>query len=98
MKKMYFSISGMKHYYGVSFLERGDKVRLIKEPDNNYDKEAIRIEIDGLGKIGYIANSVGTVLGECYSAGRLYDHVNDGDTAVVKYVTDRGIVCEIKPK
>lgn len=32
-------------------------IKLIKEPDNNYDKEAIRIELRGIGKIGYVANS-----------------------------------------
>lgn len=98
MKKIYFTISGMRHYFGTDFLERGDEVKLIKEPDNNYDKEAIKVEVDGLGKIGYVANSVNTVLGDCYSAGRLYDHIKDEDTATVKYITDRGVVCEIKKK
>ena len=99
MKKVYFSISGMRHYFGTDFLERGDEVMLIKEPDNDYDKEAIRVEIEGLGKmIGYVANSVNTVLGECFSAGRLYDHIKDHDIAKVKYITERGVVCEIKKK
>ena len=96
MKKVFFTISGMRHYYGTDLLERGDEVKLIKEPDNDYDKEAIRVEVDGLGKIGYVANSVGTVLGDCYSAGRLYDLVKDKVTATAKYITDRGTVCEIK--
>ena len=38
-----------------------------------YDKEAISVNLAGLGKIGYVANSPYTVLGESYSAGRLYD-------------------------
>ena len=46
-------------------------VKLIKEPDNKYDKEAIRAEIKGLGEAGYVANSTKTVVGECLSAGRL---------------------------
>lgn len=33
------------------------KVTLYKEPDNKYDKEAIRVEARALGKIGYVANS-----------------------------------------
>ena len=98
MKKIYFTISGMRHYFGTDFLKRGDEVKLIKEPDNDYDKEAIKVEVDGLGKIGYVANSVNTVLGDCYSAGRLYDYIKDKDTATVKYITDRGVVCEIKKK
>jgi hypothetical protein len=86
----------MRHYFGTDFLERGDKVKLIKETDNDYDKEAIRVEVDGLGKIGYVANSVGTVLGDSYSAGRLYDKIEDEATATAKFITDRGAICEIE--
>ena len=32
MKKIYFTIAGMRHYFGSDFLERGDEVKLIKEP------------------------------------------------------------------
>ena len=37
-------------------------VKLIKEPDNENDKEAIRVEMDGLGLIGYVANQAVQVL------------------------------------
>ena len=60
-------------------MEKGMKVKLLKEPDNAYDKEAIQVKINGLGKIGYVANSPFTVKGESMSAGRLYDKL--GDTA-----------------
>lgn len=48
-------------------------VYLKKDKDNEYDKEAISVNLAGLGKIGYVANSPYIVLGESYSAGRLYD-------------------------
>ena len=51
------------------------KVKLVKEPDNEYDKEAIKVEMPGIGHIGYVANSPYTVVGESYSAGRLYDKI-----------------------
>jgi hypothetical protein len=51
MKDVYFTITGMNHYFGSDFMKKGMKVRLIKEPDNEYDKEAIRVELKGLGKI-----------------------------------------------
>lgn len=54
------------------------KVTLYKEPDNKHDKEAIRVEARALGKIGYVANSPYTVLGESRSAGHLYDLIDDG--------------------
>ena len=77
MKDVFFTITGMNHYHGSDFLKKGMKVRLVKEPDNEYDKEAIRVELKGLGKIGYVANSPYTVLGESMSAGRLYDKIVD---------------------
>ena len=70
------------------------KVKLIKEPDNEYDKEAIRVEYkDGVGKIGYVANSPYTVLGESMSAGRLYDKIGDEAAGKVLYVLPRGVFC-----
>ena len=98
MEKIYITITGMNHYQGTDFLKKGMKVRLIKEPDNQYDKEAIRAELEGLGKIGYVANSVGTVLGDSISAGRLYDKIGDTAEAKVRFVLARGVICSVKRK
>ena len=73
MAKAFITLTGTKHYFGNDFLEKGTKIRLEKEPDNEYDKEAIKVTYEGLGKIGYVANSSYTVIGESMSAGRLYD-------------------------
>ena len=96
MEKLYFTITGTNHRYGSEFFKPEMTVKLIKEPDNEYDKEAIRVELRGLGKIGYVANSPYTVIGESMSAGRLYDHIKDEVEAEVLYVTFRGAVCELK--
>ena len=53
MKKIYFTITGTKYRYGHDFLKPGMKVKLEKEPDNQYDAEAIRVMMKGLGQIGY---------------------------------------------
>lgn len=45
------------------------EVRLVKEPDNEFDSETVRVEMDGLGLVGYMANSPYTVQGESISAG-----------------------------
>ena len=63
MKEMYFTIAGCNHYYGSDFMEKGMKVKLVKEPDNEYDNEAIQVKIKGFGKVGYVANSPYTVKG-----------------------------------
>ena len=96
MKKIYFTVTGTWHYYGQEFLEPGMRVNLVKDPDNEYDREAIRVEMEGLGKIGYVANSPQTVLGESYSAGRLYDKIGDRVAGVVKYLLPEGVLCRLE--
>ena len=96
--KIWFTITGTGFRYGQDFLEKGMKVRLEKEPDNEHDREAIRVMMDGLGQIGYVANSPKTVIGESYSAGRLYDKIGDTAAGKVMYVTGKGVVCSLKLK
>ena len=96
MKNIYFTLTGLNHYYGSDFLKKGMSVKLVKEPDNQYDREAIRVELKGLGKIGYVANSVNTVIGESRSAGRIYDLMKKKAKGKVILVTPMGAVCELK--
>ena len=51
--------------------------------------------MDGLGLVGYVANSPYTVQGESMSAGRLYDRIGDKAVGVVKYVLPQGVLCEL---
>ena len=39
MAKIFITLTGTKHYFGNDFLEKGMKIRLEKEPDNEYDNE-----------------------------------------------------------
>ncbi len=91
--KIYFTIAGTKHHYGQEFMEKDMKVRLKKEPNNEYDAEAIKVMMEGLGHVGYVANSPYTVLGESYSAGRLYDKIGDTAEGAILYVLDKGVLC-----
>ena len=95
MSNLYFTVTGLHHYCGDSFLEKEMIVYLKKEEDNEYDKEAISVNLPGLGKIGYVANSPYTVLGESYSAGRLYDKISEEASGKVKFKLDKGIICEL---
>lgn len=96
MKNAYITITGTNHYHGTDFIEPKMVLNLIKDPDNKHDREAIRVELPGLGKIGYVANSPYTVLGDSISAGRLYDKIGDTAIASVKYVLPNGIICKVK--
>ena len=98
MRKIYFTITGTNYHYGNKFFVEGTKVRLVKEPDNEFDSEAIRVELEGLGKVGYVANSVYTVLGISYSAGRLYDKIGSTAEGTVRYVTDGGVIAYVKTR
>lgn len=97
MEKMFITITGMNYHYGVDFIEKGMELTLIKEKDNEYDNEAIRAEIDCLGKIGYVANSPNTVLGNCYSAGRIYDKIDDISKVKVELIIKNksAVICEL---
>ena len=96
--KIWFTLTGTNHYLGSDFLEKGMKIRLEKEPTNEHDHEAIKVLLDGVGHIGYVANSPWTVLGESFSAGRLYDKIGDTAKGKVKLITNRGILCTLKQK
>lgn len=41
MDKKYFTIVGCNHYYGSGFMEKM-QVNLVKEPNNDFDKESRR--------------------------------------------------------
>ena len=96
MKRTYFTITGTNHYHGQDFLKTGTPVHLVKEPDNKYDSEAIKVELEGLGQIGYVANSPYTVLGNSYSAGRLYDKIGDTADGMILYVVTGGVLCYVE--
>ena len=49
MAEIYFTIAVTNHHHGQDFLEPKMKVKLVKEPDNEYDKEAIKVEMPGIG-------------------------------------------------
>ena len=95
MNTIYFTIAGMNVRYGTEFAKEGMTVELVKDPANEYDHEAIKVNMPGLGQIGWVANSVGTVLGDCYSAGRIFDKIDDTAAGIVRYVTPKGVVCEL---
>lgn len=98
MREIYITITGMNYYYGTDILKKGDKVKLVKEPENEHDREAIEVKAKGLGRIGYVANSPRTVCGESISAGRVYDKIGKKAAAEVIHVIPQGAICRITNK
>lgn len=95
MAKQYFTLTGCNHYFGNDFMKKGMKVKLKKDPKNEYDAEAIMVKMKGIGKVGYVANSAYTVQGNTMSAGRLYDKIGKKAKAKIVYVIPGGAICKL---
>ncbi|WP_405287696.1 HIRAN domain-containing protein [Methanobrevibacter sp.] len=92
---MYITITALQKMYGSKPLKLNAIVKLVKEPDNRYDTEAIACEMRHFGKIGYIANSTNTVVKGCMSGGRIYDKINDEYFAKIKFITHQEAIAKI---
>ena len=61
MEKTYFvTITGLNHYYGKKPFEIGRIIKLIKEPDNEYDKEKGEDKVTGAVTEDNGSNAVAT--------------------------------------
>lgn len=92
---LFITIVGTNHYYGMKPFEIGRIFKLIKEPQNEFDEEAIRAELPFIGKIGYVANSPNTLAKGTLSAGRMYEQFKAECFAVVRFVTFSKVICEV---
>ncbi|MFB0920664.1 MAG: HIRAN domain-containing protein [Oscillospiraceae bacterium] len=98
MENNFITITGMNHYLGMKPYKINRLVKLVKESDNTYDPEAIRVELPFIDTIGYVANSVNTVFAGTYSAGRLYDKFEDHAYAQVMFITHSSVIAIVVPK
>ena len=61
------SITGTRFYFGIEIFTPGLTVDLVREPENEHDGDAVRVEIDG-ETVGYVANSEYTLIENIKSA------------------------------
>lgn len=94
----FITITGLNHYYGKKPFEIGRVFKIIKEPDNDYDDEAICAFLPFIEKIGYVANSTNTVYQGTVSAGRLYDKVEDYAYARTMFITHSSVIALVLDK
>ena len=97
MENIFITITGISHYYGKKPFEIGRTVKLIKEPDNPYDNEAIGVYLPFIDKIGNVANSVQTVFAGTQSAGRIWDKIGESAFAQVMFVTHSSVIALVLP-
>lgn len=91
----YFAIVGYRSHYGARMLRPGMLVELKKEPENEYDGEAIAVSVVPVGRVGYVANSVRTVPRGCCSAGRIYDTFKESAFGVILFVMQDAAIAEL---
>ena len=97
MRTMFITVTGLKHYLGTRPFRVGRIVRLCKEPRNEYDEEAIRVELPYIDTIGYVANSASTVYEGTFSAGFIGDEIEDVAYAEVEFITHSAVIAAVIP-
>ena len=95
MNGNYITIVGQRHYFGMKPFKVGSTVKIVKEPENECDSEAIRVELPYIETIGYVANSSHTVFDGTNSAGRIYDKIGEYAYAKVCFITHSSVIAEI---
>ncbi len=98
MENYFVTITGMNHYLGMKPYKVNRLVKLVKEPDNPHDPEAIHVELQFIDTIGYVANSVNTVFAGTCSAGRLFDKFEDYAYAQVMFITHSSVIAIVVAK
>lgn len=93
--KRYVAVVGCRNYFEPKLLKPGLVLKLVKEPENLFDEEAIRAELEPVGKIGYVANSIHTVPRGCFSAGRIYDTFDVSCYGIVRFVVGETVILEL---
>lgn len=96
MTDHYVTITGFKHYYGLTPFKIGNLIRCSKEPQNPHDSDAIRCSLPQIGTVGYLANSPSTLAGGTRSAGRVYERVPDKFFVRVCFTTFTKVICRIE--
>ncbi len=94
-KEIYFTVNAVNLFNGIKPFKINSIIKLVKEPENDYDHEAIRVELRYAGPSGYVANSVRTVARGTYSAGRLYDKILDVDYGKIEFILGETAIAKI---
>ena len=95
-QEKFVTIICFNQFHGKKIFKIGSILKLIKEPDNTHDSEAIRAEMRYAGKVGYLANSTNTVIRGTMSSGRVYDKISDENAyAEVKFISSQNVIAKI---
>ena len=79
---IYITLVGFNQFHGTKPFKINSLLKLVKDPNNQYDLEAIGVHMRYAGQ--------GTM-----SGGRLYDKILDTDFAEVKFISNDSIIAKI---
>ncbi len=83
-------------YGGRKEYKIGKILKLVKDPSNAYDSEAIcAVSLYHDKPLGYVANSISTVYTGTISSGRLYDRFDDYLYAMVIFITRSSVIASV---
>lgn len=95
MRDVYVAVVGFKYYLGVAPFKQGKVLHCVKEPDNPFDKRAVRVEGAYVGTLGYIANSEYTIVRGALSA-KVLGKVMEKDCYIkVLFVMEHHVLCKV---
>ena len=95
-ENIYVTINHTEEYGGTVHCRVGDELYLKKDHDICYDDEAIVVYNKHNCKCGYVANSVATVSRGTYSAGRIYDKIEETASCEIRFILEDYIIAEIE--
>ena len=64
-------------------------IKLIKEPDNKYDTEAIACEMSYFSKIRYNTNSTNTMIKNCMNSRRVFGNIKSSSFLFIKTIVSQ---------
>lgn len=92
---MFITIVEANCYLGVDSLYIGQELVLIKEPDNKYDAESIKIKTETGATCGYVANSIDSVARGTHSAGYIYNSIKEKQKCKIEFIVGETAIAEL---
>lgn len=82
-------------YYNLDDLKIGEKLRLVKEPNNKFDSETIKVVGFNDFEYGTVANSVESVARGTHSAGYIYNSLTEEPTCEICFIIDGRAIARV---
>jgi hypothetical protein len=79
------TVSGTDFFKGLDVFFEGAVLDLVREPENEHDSDAIRIEIGGEA-VGYVANNDYTAIEGTKKASEIVNVIGDSQKAEVSFI------------